>query len=876
MKEEVAEEGSISNLMALPAVVAGGSQDTSTPGPSMRQWEKRSLPTKQASLNDELFCAERQKERVAVREQVQRQQSLPVQATSADRGGGVGGSQQMPITGRTFKESLLAAAQQAKQFERLRESLSKLRGSSSTSVPNASSIPVPSASIVDEQSAGSCTAAANPNEPSIQPSCSSSSTSFKHSLVKIIHRWKSEQQDGDEQLGSSSSSSHQPATPSFTRKRGVTIDPINVFGVLRRDQSLDSATRRGLFHKKGAWSPKSPKLEPRDHQQQQQQQLASPLLENPGLLSPIRRCCLECPDTEASSGRERRLSRSEASSDSSSKDSSIQSDTSLDSEDSCISVIFVPHPAGRGSGAGGAEAAEAVTVRTGSSGSGGGSSSSQRSTSNSSESSESPTSKGSPMSPGNSQGLSPVRALSTSKSKSLPGISVTGPPPSSVTTYQTLADSGVSTAANVGDIQAGSLKSSIMSSSPSPLGFPSISTSSSGQTLAKIPEEEPQELKETVPQKKSILNRGPEHRSFELEDLPAVSSPLGLANRVEIAGGTVSRGSISGQQQSASSRRLGGSKYDYPIVKHHPLFAKSSKGHSGISSLLLGENIEFMRKPGRSLSHGIQSVRRSTPKLLTFEIYNPETDDLDSDTSHSSSPDSDDSIISVIADCFQKNYSPSGDGAEMDGGGEESQPAHHHPGDLSVHQSAHPTALSETPAQSTYLSQLGDAPAQPKDEQSSLNLTGNDQPSLNLQLSLEDIDRKSEERTKGLLSLLGENKTVLQRISKAKGQRIGGSSEHVLEAASKTACQLRSMEELWLPRSKSCSPDKTELRNLEKIDRGVNLSMISTGPLKLGSLDSILGPNPEVGLSSQPTNISFAGSSTLEEDEAEKTAVEKV
>lgn len=37
------------------------------------------------------------------------------------------------------------------------------------------------------------------------------------------------------------------------------------------------------------------------------------------------------------------MSRSEAS-DSSSKDGSIQSDTSIDSEDSCVSVIFVPHP----------------------------------------------------------------------------------------------------------------------------------------------------------------------------------------------------------------------------------------------------------------------------------------------------------------------------------------------------------------------------------------------------------------------------------------------------------------------------------------------------------------------------------------------------
>ena len=47
--------------------------------------------------------------------------------------------------------------------------------------------------------------------------------------------------------------------------------------------------------------------------------------------------------------RERKLSRGggEGLSDSSSKDGSIQSDTSLDSEDSCVSVIFVPHPDGK-------------------------------------------------------------------------------------------------------------------------------------------------------------------------------------------------------------------------------------------------------------------------------------------------------------------------------------------------------------------------------------------------------------------------------------------------------------------------------------------------------------------------------------------------
>ena len=60
----------------------------------------------------------------------------------------------------------------------------------------------------------------------------------------MISRWKTDppeqQQQQQQQQGG--------GVKSFTQKRGVTIDPINVLG-LRRDQSLDSAARRGLFHK---------------------------------------------------------------------------------------------------------------------------------------------------------------------------------------------------------------------------------------------------------------------------------------------------------------------------------------------------------------------------------------------------------------------------------------------------------------------------------------------------------------------------------------------------------------------------------------------------------------------------------------------------
>ena len=64
-----------------------------------------------------------------------------------------------------------------------------------------------------------------------------------------------------------------------------------------------------------------------------------------------------------------------------------------------------------------------------------------------------------------------------------------------------------------------------------------------------------------------------------------------------------------------------------------------------ISSLLCGENIEIIRKPTVQGGRNVQIVRKTIPKFLTFEVFNPETDDLDSDSSASSSPNSEGSVI---------------------------------------------------------------------------------------------------------------------------------------------------------------------------------------------------------------------------------------
>lgn len=119
------------------------------------------------------------------------------------------------------------------------------------------------------------------------------------------------------------------------------------------------------------------------------------------------------------------------------------------------------------------------------------------------------------------------------------------------------------------------------------------------------------------------------------------------------------------------SRDLSRHKFDYPIVRHHPLFAKQRRdgARSNFSSLLLGENVRIIR---RRVGNGLED--RNTDdgginshhggiiigKLLKvtfqqsyyknictvnvgFEIFNPEIDDMDSDDDEDDDKSSSDS-----------------------------------------------------------------------------------------------------------------------------------------------------------------------------------------------------------------------------------------
>ncbi|XP_063979726.1 serine-rich adhesin for platelets [Diachasmimorpha longicaudata] len=58
----------------------------------------------------------------------------------------------------------------------------------------------------------------------------------------------------------------------------------------------------------------------------------------------------------------------------------------------------------------------------------------------------------------------------------------------------------------------------------------------------------------------------------------------------------------------------------------------------------------LVRRASTATSGRLESVARTLPRLLSLELFNPETDDLDSDSSGASSPESAGSVISVISD----------------------------------------------------------------------------------------------------------------------------------------------------------------------------------------------------------------------------------
>ena len=260
----------------------------------------------------------------------------------------------------------------------------------------------------------------------------------------------------------------------------------------------------------------------------------------------------------------------------------------------------------------------------------------------------------------------------------------------------------------------------------------------------------------------------------------------------------------------AFANRVDSNKLDYPIVRHHPLFAKT-RGSRTISSLLVGENVEYMRRPG-DLSKSVQSVRKSSPKLLTFEIFNPETDDLDTDSSLSCSSDSAESVISVISDARNSEAArgDSEDRPEPEGKlvtepepEKDSDTAEQDDEELIFKFDVND--IAESPGVSEPCHNLEHKASSESQDGNLMDLKS----LLEIEEKEREIERKSEARKRILMSLLDENKSVLQNMKACN-------SDAIEEVSWKTSSQLKSMEELRIPsfsRSPSSSPERQECKS---------------------------------------------------------------
>lgn len=581
----------------------GGSMDRGSVKEHKKGWGK------QVSLHDELLSHERLTANEEMRRKIiQKQQSLPENAD-------VPKSRE-----RSLKEGLMEVMSKSKQFESLKKSLVALRNNASTVVEEKEDnlTPIEKDTPVLNTNAGSEDKIKHQQQPS-----SITGQTIKSGIVRIWQSWRS---------------TDRTEGPSFTHKRGVSIQPIEV----RNRESYKeggAACRRNLFQRRrGGSSPLSP------------QQFEALVREDSMSPTSFRRCCMDCPGGElvivdqAGHIRERKLSRGgEVSDSASSKDGSIQSDTSLDSEDSCVSVIFVPHPDGRFGLTG-----EPSSVKV-----------NARKHSNSSESSGS---GGSPIqSPASAAGIrcqaSPTKVGLASKT--LTKIELFR---QSVGAFGASAtDEGTAvfclTSENRGPALEKIDERHTESESEAEKELLLMSSISPKPEVLEPIEENVINIQEDK-DVKLLHKRLTSQKSYEMEDLiPQVQQHHSKVRNRKLKS--------SKERQRASKSLLPSSlklaKYDYPIVRHHPLFAKQgSSGPSNFSSLLMGNNVRIIRG----------SSHHSNEESSKFDIFNPELDDSDSDndipevseeeSSESSSCHSNDSVESVVSAVSSKHQASHG------------------------------------------------------------------------------------------------------------------------------------------------------------------------------------------------------------------------
>ena len=514
--------------------------------------------------------------------------------------------------------------------------------------------------------------------------------------------------------------------------------------------------------------------------------------------------------------RERKQSRGGEASDSSSKDGSIQSDTSLDSEDSCVSVIFVPHPDGK-FGLTGEPVADLIKGSI------------PRKQSNSSESSESTQSgKTSPI-------LSPGMRLQASPTKTgIPGKTLTKIElfrqsvgafethaivsrnvgedviSCSETVYcltdrtlekiderhteseseaekdQIVPPSLIIQSANVDEeIKEEQVKEEVQGNNTIPFVLEPIT-----EILEPITENEPKELQEQEIPKEKVVDVKPEDQESEVPPVKFLQRRLSSQKSYEAEDMLDKQPQTSpDKSRPAVKRRLKSSKerqrakkplpaklkYDYPIVRHHPLFAKQGKPgekSNNFSSLLMGKNVRIIR--GQSLSSNDSFDDR-------FDLFNPELDDSDSDndgpsissgeensSSDSSSCDSNDSVESVVSASkasvsLKEEISPCPSGKE----------------DISPCPSAKED-ISPCPSGKEDIRDISPCPSAKEEMSSSAPVNEDIQKPDESKDTFEEIpleiSKRAEKRRESLMSLLDENQSVIGIIGRRRQLSLSASS----------------------------------------------------------------------------------------------------
>ncbi|OAD53848.1 Putative methyltransferase KIAA1456 [Eufriesea mexicana] len=322
-------------------------------------------------------------------------------------------------------------------------------------------------------------------------------------------------------------------------------------------------------------------------------------------------------------GIERRLSREDGSD--SSKDSSLQSDTSVDSEDSFASVIYVPKQD--------AQPITEVIIPA--------------SSCHQLGSISAPTSPRVKQPPETSNSrlkiisLSPLLKQFPATSKSLPPPSPPGLSPSTLNSVFTRPFFGPNTVVSQqplpGEKTISLKKAEVLNN-----GYHQSNNEDLQGNNRNMESEicgRDNYLERKKPSLKTVRAYRSMTESLEVEEPKIVKDTTPLLPTVDDSPDiSLQEKNISEINKEEDSRKARLNQIK-ELLKQKPGFATRTK-----------PSFPLVRRASTTASGRLEAVTKVLPRLLSLELFNPETDDLDSDSSGVSSPDSVGSVISVISD----------------------------------------------------------------------------------------------------------------------------------------------------------------------------------------------------------------------------------